>query len=116
MKFDSYFNLMIAFAVKTVLTMINDESWQHDNPSRQVVKIYTLSEHTDVFGITELQVVALVNNLIKSQFSRIELSQYRKVIAEMVKSGDIETIQVGMTLFYHVSLGEIKKTLTVRQF
>lgn len=117
MKFDSYFNLMIAFAVKTVLAMINDDAWRAtDDNEDKVRKLFSFNSHCDVYGISIVMLIHLTRELIEPQVGKNEISQYRDIISKMLDTGEIARQDVGLSGFYHLNRKTLAEHLQERKF
>ena len=117
MKFDSYFDLMIAFAVKTVLTMVNDHSWQNTaDHSDMVRKLFTVNKNCEIFGVGEVRLVWLVRNLIEPQVGKSQILQYRDIIRHMAETGEIGVEEIGVSKIYHLKIDDAEKYLEPRKF
>ena len=108
-KTDSYFNLAIAFAIKTVLAYVNDDAWRATQ-GNGLFAVFVRDENKNcpVYGLSKIALVGLVRRLVEPQVGKSEVSQYREIISSMVACGDIEyTIQDSGREIFHLSKSDL---------
>jgi hypothetical protein len=102
-KTDSYFNLAIAFAIKTVLAYVNDDAWRATKCNEHfAVFVRNENKNCPVYGLSKIALFGLVRRLVEPQVGKSEVRQYVDAIVSMEACGDIEkTVEPsGREIFY----------------
>lgn len=115
-KFNSYFNMMIALTMKSVLAMVNDFSWQttSDRNTMAFTRLYETESNLELCGMRKLYLIKYTHDLLKPQVGAIQIQDLSDILNQLTANGEIAITETTDGNVYHLKITEIKDYINVK--